>query len=614
MLFDGGELSFTDLNATDFLSLDAGGDLSFGNITGTASVDLTSEGSIYFGDVHSGSFDFSADGEVSGGNIVSSGRVSGEAGGAIQLANVSAAVTDSTEGDFSVGIASGTSIDVGNVSGGGSVGFATLGDLTTGNINSGNVFLAMVGQDATFGSVTTPASGRVYVGNASMFLAAGGPDDFNPAQVLSASPVATGGAITFGGAVTTGKVQAAAGTNINVGNMTAASSVDLRAGGLAGFSGTVSSPTITVTSGDIDIADGASLGVSGVTNLITLNARNDDIVIGGDGVGDDGEYYLSEDGDIKTNSLVFNAVGTGDGTPDVSVLDTEIEGSQTAGGGISHVTVNTGGSIVVSGNVSYVNAAATDSLTLNAGERIEVVTDTGSIAMTNSADQLSGSLALKAHDIWVASQSVLDQLEADPDFDGRDAALATNSGEANPNGFLQAGGISVTMLGSSFMVQNSGTGDDFAGVSVGSGGLTIVNQGNDPATVILFGRQVGQDGSVVGNEEFAGDIVVSGPGGVTSDSKVNSCSLGGVCGEETQDPEIPPQVASSDSAMGPLATSEPTSQSDDSDDSDDDQDNGDAESDSTDASAHLINTGPLQNSEIIDEPITSGNDGPGGPQ
>jgi hypothetical protein len=612
MLFDGGELSFTDLNATNFLSLDAVGDLSVGNITGTASVDLSAEGSIYFGDVQSGSFDFSADGEVSGGNITSSGRVSGEAGGAIQLANVSAAATDSTDGDFSVGIASGTSIDVGNVSGGGSVGFATLGDLNTGNINSGNVFLAMVGQDASFGSVTTPASGRVNVGNASMFLAAGGPDDFNPDQVLSASPVATGGAITFGGAVTTGKVQAAAGTDMNVGIMTAASSVDLRAGGLAGFSGTISSPTITVTSGDIDIADGASLGVSGVTNLITLNARYDEIVLGdGDG-GSDG-YYLNEDGDIKTNSLVINAVGTGEGAPDVSVLDAEIEGSQTAGGGISHVTVNTGGSIVVSGNVNYVNAAATDSLTLNAGERIEVVTDTGSIAMTNSADQLSGSLALKAHDIWVASQSVLDQLEADPDFDGRDAALAANNGPVNPDGYLQAGGITVTMLGSSFMVQNSGTATDFAGLSVGSGGLTIVNQGNDPATVILFGRQVGSGGTVVSNEEFAGDVVVSGPGGVTTDSTVNSCSLGAICGQ-TQDPEIPPQVAASDSAMGPLATSEPTSQSDDSDDNDDDQDNGDAESDSTDASAHLINTGPLQNSEIIDEPITSGNDGPGGPQ
>jgi filamentous hemagglutinin family protein len=594
MLFDGGTLSLGDLNATEMLFLGADGDIVFGN-------------------AHAGQFDFEADGSVTGGNVVATGRVSGRADGDVELGNINAAGADSASGDFSVGIAAEDSIDVGNVTAGGSVGFATLGDLTTGNVNSGDVFMALVGQDTSLGSVTTPASGRVYIGNASMFLAAGGPDDFDPAQVLSSSPVATGGSITFGGPVSTGKVQAAAGTGLNVGNMTAASSVDLRAGGLASFSGTVSAPNITVTSADIDVADGASLGVFGVTNLITLNARNDDIVIGGEGEGDEGEYYLSEDGDIESNSLVVNAVSSGEGAPDVSVLDVEIEGSQTAGGGISHVTVNTGGSIVVSGDVNYVNAGAADSLTLNAGERIEVVTDTGSIMMTNSAGQLSGSLSLKAHDVWVASQSLLDQLEADPDFEGRDDALATNDGEVNPDGYVQAGGITVTMLGSSFMVQNTGTADDFAGLSVGDGGLTIVNQGNDPATVILFGRKVGSDGTVVGNDDFAGEIVVEGSGGTTSESAVNGCALGGVCGQ-TDEPEIPPEVASADSAMGPLVTDDSTTQSDDSDDSDDDQEGEDAESDSTDASVHLINTGPLQNSEIIDEPITSGNDGPGGPQ
>ena len=33
----------------------------------------------------------------------------------------------------------------------------------------------------------------------------------------------------------------------------------------------------------------------------------------------------------------------------------------------------------------------------------------------------------------------------------------------------------------------------------------------------------------------------------------------------------------------------------------------------TDPSVHLINTAPLQNQGNIDEPITSGSDGPGGP-
>jgi hypothetical protein len=537
--------------------------------------------------------------------------VGGDADGAIEFGDITVTpVVEGQEGsDFSIGIASGTSIEVGDVSSPGDVGFATLGDLTTGDVHAGGVFLALVGGDIVTGGITTSASGRVYFGNASMFLAAGGPDDFDPAAVLAANTVATGGSITVGGPVSTGRMQAAAGTGMTVGDITAHTSVDLRAGSLASFLGTVSAPTITVTSADINIADGASLGVAGVTNLITLNARNNEIVIGEGDDGSDG-YYLNEDGDINSDALVFNALGTTqDSTPDITVFDVQIEGTQTEGGGVGDVTVNTGGSIIVRGHVDFVNAGADDSLALNAGDRIEVITDNGSISMTDSDGDLAGSLSLQAHDIWVADQALIDQLEENPDFDGLAAALATNNGPVNPNGYVQAGGIDVTMLGSSLLVQNSGTADDFAGLSVGTGGLNIVNQGSDPATVILFGRKVNADGTIVGNDDFAADVEVTGS--ATSDSAVNTCPIGGgSCGEvDETPPEIPPEVAAADSAMGPLVAES----SDPADDSDEDEDSDSSDGDSSvDASAHLINTSPLQSQDIIDEPITSGNDGPGG--
>ena len=110
--------------------------------------------------------------------------------------------------------------------------------------------------------------------------------------------------------------------------------------------------------------------------------------------------------------------------------------------------------------------------------------------MTDSAAALAGTLNLTAHDIWVADQAIITQLEADPNFAGRNDALAANAGADNQAGYLQAGAIVADLLGSSLMVQNTGTTDSPAGLSVGDGGLTIVNEGADPATVIVFGHEV----------------------------------------------------------------------------------------------------------------------------
>ncbi len=121
--------------------------------------------------------------------------------------------------------------------------------------------------------------------------------------------------------------------------------------------------------------------------------------------------------------------------------------------------------------------------------------------MTDNLGDLSGTLTLTAHDVWVADQAVLTQLEQDPNYAGRDADLATNNGPDNQAGFLQAGGIVVDLLGSTFFVQNSGTADELAGISVGDGGLSIVNEGADPATVIGYGREI-SGGAIIGGSEL----------------------------------------------------------------------------------------------------------------
>src|SRR5205085_3982355 len=133
-----------------------------------------------------------------------------------------------------------------------------------------------------------------------------------------------------------------------------------------------------------------------------------------------------------------------------------------------------------------------------------VNSDNGNIVFLNSAGQLGGSLFFIAPNVWITSQSILSQLEADPNFAGRDAALANNSGQPNPLGFVGANGITV-IPGSTFFVQNSGTANDMGGITAGDRGLFIENaNGLDPATglqkpvaVTIYGRQVKSDGTTI---------------------------------------------------------------------------------------------------------------------
>jgi hypothetical protein len=73
-------------------------------------------------------------------------------------------------------------------------------------------------------------------------------------------------------------------------------------------------------------------------------------------------------------------------------------------------------------------------------------------------------------------------------------------------------------------------------------------------------------------------------------------------------------VLGSETILGPIAlVSSPDSPAEQADDSKDD-DNKDTKSKSNkvDPAVYFINTGPMHLDQIIDEPITSGNDSPGG--
>ena len=511
------------------------------------------------------------------------------------LGNITAGPDLPSGNDFSVGMSSATSISVGNVTGSGHVGFATLGDLTTGNLGASDLVMLLVGGDIHTGSIATTPTGRVYLADASMFLTGGGGGDgnFDPNIVLALAPVPTGGSITIGGPVTSGRMQAAAGGNLTIGDVTAATDVTLSAGGLASFNGTVRSPTITVTSSDIDIASGASLGATGITNLLTLNALSNGLpIILGNGPAAPGQYHLGgEAGDIRATSVVLNAQGS---APDIQVFDANIDGSATSGGGVTNFTLNTGGSVFVRGLVNWTNAGANDTLTFNAGNLILVNTDTGGIQLTNSAGNLAGTLALNANNVWVVNGALLSQLQADVNFAGRDAALGANSGIANQQGFVRAGAITAN-VGNTFLVQNSGTPQLFAGIDTGAGGLSVNSTGATPAILIIYGRQTAANGAVITNEDFLSSVNVGGTGGFTPDSSVNGCEIGSAASCDA-----PTFFLDNSSLLGPLSED-----SDDDKKKDQDQAEGDAH---VDPSMRLINTTPINLDHTINDPVTSGGD------
>ena len=204
----------------------------------------------------------------------------------------------------------------------------------------------------------------------------------------------------------------------------------------------------------------------------------------------------------------------------------------------SPLTASAAGSVFIDGKVDFQTALPSNTFTINAGKSIQLNTDTGSLRMHDAANQLAGVLTLNAANVWMADLATLAQLKTNSNYAGRDAALAINSGASNLNGFLGADSITIK-VSSSLFGQNSGNSGDLAGISVGAGGLSILNTGGMPVAVNAFGRQILAGSAVTGNA-FATVPTLSGP--FVSGSKINSCEIGTNCQAPPPPPPPPPAM------------------------------------------------------------------------
>jgi hypothetical protein len=392
--------------------------------------------------------------------------------------------------------------------------------------------ILLAGTGVSTAGIETGTEGTTYVGSDSMASLVidgiSGNPDFT--ALLAATPMRLGGDMLFGGTVNTGRFTVAGTGGFSGQTINAGQSVTIDSGGIASFASRVAAPVIAVTSADIVIGGTAALGTA-TTNQLTLNIASTVTAIRLGGSANPGGYSLdnAEAGRLSGHAITIAALGSNPATMAVETLSLSGTGLSTGG---NSFTLRTPGTIRVDGALTLTGAGAGDTLALQAGQRIEVATDSGGkIALTSSGDTLAGTLDMAAGSIWVGTSVLLGQLAQDLGFGGRDALLAQEAATPNLVGALAAGRISVAAQGS-FLVQNSGSLGQKAGFSAGSGGFSISAVGSTPLDVVVNGRALDATSMFLINQRTIEAITfVSGDSiGFTTTSTVNTCVIGNICG------------------------------------------------------------------------------------
>ncbi|WP_165357511.1 hypothetical protein [Sphingosinicella sp. CPCC 101087] len=405
------------------------------------------------------------------------------------------------------------------------------------------------------GAIAVNAGGAVAIDSAnsgeSITAEAGRDLRLDSATAVADITLAAGGSITSASALNAGETLEATAAGDTTLNRITASGVEIAAQGTAAFTGAVDADTIAITSADIAVTGDGSLG-SDRTQLVALTVLDNGqpTVIGGSADGTGYSLTADEAGTITAATLRIGkqlANSSPGGDPDLLIRDLTLSGER-----IGRLEIQTDGVAQVEGALLLEGVRTEGGIALTAGERIQIVTPTGSIRVRDANGMPGGTLTMTSPNIWAASQSLLDRLQADPNFAGRNEALLANDGPLAPRGYIEAADVTLRVTRTLF-VQNSG-GADFAGITVGST-LAIVPIGTSPLDVFAFGRRLNPDGTYVTNDQFFADVIYDGRGGpvgFTDESEFNRCVINtGVC------PAVEPEPVlgipgSSDIVEGPL--------------------------------------------------------------
>jgi hypothetical protein len=246
--------------------------------------------------------------------------------------------------------------------------------------------------------------------------------------------------------------------------------------------------------------------------------------------------------------------------PDLLIRNLSLRGRGFSDGRIGEVEIGTDGKARIEGSVQFAGARAGDRLRLRADDRLELITPAGEISVTDAQGQLAGRLQLLSGDIVAADQALAAQLAADPGFQGRAQALRANNGAADPDGYIQADAVEL-YAGRAIYLRNSGTATNFAGVTVGSGGLvigrfspvtTLAVADPNGLDLVAFGGRRNPDGSFTSGRDFFGEVDFGFDDGVTYTelSEFNGCPINSGCAAPL--PAAGFQPPSADIVTGPI--------------------------------------------------------------
>jgi filamentous hemagglutinin family protein len=359
---------------------------------------------------------------------------------------------------------------------------------------------------------------------------------------------------------------------VNAGAVTRASNfTDIRAVDLATIAGRVIGRQINIGSADIDVQATGAIG-DAATALVVLEVAGGSTppgvpaqptTLGGATQGPGYTLTGAEAGRIRADTLriAVPALGTNPArAPDLVVRDLALNGGGAAAG-IGRLEILTAGIARVEGNLLLAGARAQDGINFAATERLEIATPAGSVRVRDAGGAPGGTMRLASNNLWVASAAIIDALRANPNYAGRDGALRDNGGTEVPRGYVEANGITL-VSGGTLYVQNTGSIQqftmDFAGITVGSGGLTITAAAPN-TNVTAFGRRLNADGSFTTGDAFFFQSTYNTAGGAgatgsyTPAAALNTCIIvTGQCGAR---PPAVPVPGGADAITGPFGDS-----------------------------------------------------------
>ena len=298
--------------------------------------------------------------------------------------------------------------------------------------------------------------------------------------------------------------------------------------------------TIAFTSRDIAIGANGMVGDSSVTTGLTLTGTSDQMFLGdatGNGYRLDADEFrrIASRGSI---AIVANPISRQDtvyqlqdpATATMVVGSLVFDGSQL--GGENTISFESPRSIGITGNVRFQNFGSVQAVTFRASNDIALAAETGLMTIKNANGGLAGTLTLDAQQVHAMSARARSDI-ANLDLAAARQRLATNDGQVNDDGFLQANRINVRISRLVF-IQNSGVNNDRPNDKRGftTNNLTI-SAGEGTGQIVIHGK--------IGTAIGEGIIAASNrSGNFDAQSGFNTCLIGVPCAVVVEPPPPPP--------------------------------------------------------------------------